>query len=596
MKSTPRTARTARVHAVSPMTIARRGIAMADIIVSKDASATVKHAADELALFLRRVTGGEFRIGQRPGKTGCHLLVGPGAARLADAEFTTKGLGPEEIIIRSTEKGVILAGGEPRGTLYAVFSFLEDCVGCRWWSSSSSTIPATPTLIIAPQKVRYASPLEYRYSFWIDAFDPDWAVRNKSNGPDKLNQPRYGGRMTHGGVHTFFPLIPPQTYFKDHPDWFSLIDGKRTHERAQLCLTNMEMRKQLIANLKDRIRANPAQLVFSVSQNDWAGNCQCDACKALDDAAGSPAGSLLHFVNAVAEEIERDWPHVSISTLAYQYTRKPPKDIRPRPNVIIQLCSIECSFSVPLTDERNRAFRDDIVAWAGIAERLYIWDYVTNFSHHFLPHPNLRVLGPNIRFFVANHAKGIFEQGAYTTRGAEFAELRAWVLARLLWNPRLNDRRLIAEFCNGYYGAAGKHILAYIKLIHDAVAVAGDYSGCFSAPAQGFLSFDVLNSGWKAMQAARKAVAADPVVLNRVAMAELPVMYAFMSNWKALQAQCAAAKAVWPLRSSIQTVAADFKQTATANNVTRVNEWHEGFGLVDKAVAAVTTPEAKQNA
>lgn len=573
------------VTAAKRVSISSGGAATADIVVAKNAPRQAKYAAHALADFLGRVTGSKFRINRKPGKAKFHLLVGRGAAGFADPAFAAENLGPEGIILRTVGNNIIIAGGQPRGTLYAVFTFLEDYADCRWWSSKVSTIPEKPTLVLPPLQVCYIPPLEYHYPFWTDAFDPDWAIRNKSNGPDKLKNLKYGGHMTHGGGHTFYRLISPKKYFKDNPEWFSLIKRKRTHDRAQLCLTNQDMRKELIKNLKSWIRENPGQLVFSVSQNDWAGNCGCSKCRKLDAKAGSPAGSLLLFVNAVAEEIEEEFPHVSISTLAYQYTRKPPKNIRPRPNVIIQLCTIECSFSVPLTHKRNRKFRDDIVGWSRIADRLYIWDYVTNFSHHFLPHPNLRVLGPNIRFFVSHNTRGIFEQGAYATHGAEFAELRAWVLAKLLWDPKLNDKRLITEFCNGYYGLAGKYIVAYLKLTHDAVETTGDRLGCFSHPTeQKFLSFDLLNKGWNKLQGAERAVANDAVLLNRVKMVQLPVMYAFMSKWKALRAQCRAAKALWPMPEEIEALGAEFKRIAKANKVTRVNEWTEGFGLVDQAI------------
>ena len=209
------------------------------------------------------------------------------------------------------------------GSQEGVFAFLEDCLGCRWWTSKASTIPANPTVNIPFLDIRYVPPIEYRYSFWTDAFDPHWAVRNRSNGPDGLNRPEFGGQITHGGVHTFYPLIPPERYFGDHPEWFSLIDGKRSHDRAQLCLTNTDLRKELITNLKERIRRSPAQHVFSVSQNDWHGNCQCADCKALDDAAGSPAGSLLYFVNTVADEIGPPWTSaVTPSSLPHRTKRQ----------------------------------------------------------------------------------------------------------------------------------------------------------------------------------------------------------------------------------------------------------------------------------
>ena len=280
-------------------------------------------------------------------------------------------------------------------------------------------------------------------------------------------------------MHTFYPLIPPEKYFAEHPEWFSEIDGKRTTEHAQLCLTNEDMRKELVKNLKERLRNNPAATIASVSQNDWIGNCKCKNCAAIEQEEGSPAGLMLRFVNAVAADIEQEFPNVAISTLAYQYTRKPPKITKPRDNVIVQLCSIECSFCKPLADERNKAFRDDIVGWSQMCKRLYIWDYTTNFRHHIMPHPNLRVLGPNVKFFADHNVKGIFEQGAYTTSGAEMAELRAWVLAKLLWDPSRDGEALTNEFIEGYYGPAAPHIKAYLKVTHDAVEQSGDWLGCF---------------------------------------------------------------------------------------------------------------------
>ncbi|MFZ2052922.1 MAG: DUF4838 domain-containing protein [Candidatus Aminicenantales bacterium] len=173
---------------------------------------------------------------------------------------------------------------------------------------------------------------------------------------------------------------------------------------------------------------------------------------AVDGEEGSPSGSLLRFVNAVAADIEDEFPHITIDTLAYQYTRKPPRTTRPRPNVMVRLCSIECSFSVPLDDPRNRTFIDDLEEWSKVADRLFIWDYTTDFSNYIQPHPNYGVLGPNIRLFIKNNVRGVFEQGAYQSRGSEMAEMRAWMLAKLLWNPALDAARLREEFLEGYYG------------------------------------------------------------------------------------------------------------------------------------------------
>ena len=138
-------------------------------------------------------------------------------------------------------------------------------------------------------------------------------------------------------------------------------------------------------------------------------------------------GSLLTFVNTVADEVARRHPGARIGTLSCQYSRKPPRFLKPRPNVQIQLCSIECSVLQPMDEAAvkvNAAFADDLRGWARICEDISIWTYNTNFRNYLLPCPNLRVIEPNIRFFVANNVRGIYMQGAYHAMGAEFSELR----------------------------------------------------------------------------------------------------------------------------------------------------------------------------
>ena len=573
-----------RTHG-APLIIAENGEAKAVIVVAGDATEPERHAAAELAEFLRQITGATFEISTSPTAGGSRLLVGPGAAKLAVPDFSTDGLGTDGIVIRSVGNNLILAGGRPRGTLYAVYTFLEDNLGCRWWSSTAGTIPKKPTVVVGELNVRYVPALEYRESFWYDAFDGDWAVRNKCNGNSERLDDKHGGKHTYDGfVHTFYPLIPPERYFLEHPDWFSEIDGKRTTDRGQLCLTNEQMRAELVKNLKERLRKNPAATIASVSQNDWHGNCQCARCAAIEKEEGSPAGLMLQFVNAVAAAIEPEFPNVAIDTLAYQYTRKPPKITRPRHNVIVRLCSIECSFSKPLSDERNKEFRDDIIGWSKICSRLYIWDYTTNFRHYVMPHPNLRVLGPNVKFFADHNVKGLFEQGAYQSYGAEMAELRAWVLAKLLWDPSRDGRQLTDEFIAGYYGPAAPHIKDYLKTTHDAVEAAGDWLGCFSQHTAKFLSFETLSKGWGQLKAAEAAVANDPELRFRVQVAQLPAMYTFLLRWDEMRKACQEANAAWPMHESAGACFEQFRQIAEKKKITRLSEGQEGLGPLEKAV------------
>ncbi|MDH7568374.1 MAG: DUF4838 domain-containing protein, partial [Armatimonadota bacterium] len=221
-------------------------------------------------------------------------------------------------------------------------------------------------------------------------------------------------------------------------------------------------------------------------------------------------------------------------TLAYQYTRKPPRLVRPRRNVIVRLCSIECCFTHPLEScPQNASFRDDIVGWSKICDRLYVWDYVTNFSHYLLPHPNLDVLEPNIRFFVNHGVKGIFEQGNYQSFGGEMQELRSYMIARLLWNPDYGARRAQEEFLKGYYGPAAPPIRAYLRLMHDEVRREKIHLRCFTQPTAAHITPEVIARADALFEEAERLAAGHPQILARVRKARIPVWYAMLCRGRA---------------------------------------------------------------
>lgn len=546
---------------VNAMEIATRGQPRVVILQEPNATATEQTAANELTNYLHQITGATFDI-QTASATNIPdhaILVGPGpAANELFPKIALDQFGPEEFVMRTKRQRLLLAGGRPRGTIYAVYHFLQEACGVRWWTPWATNVPHQVTLQIPDLNKREKPAFEYRDPFWFTAFDPLWKVRNGANGERRPIPPELGGCIKYKGfAHTFYELVPPGKYFASHPEWFSLINGKRTADHAQLCLSNPELRDFVVNRVKEWLRESPDAKIVSVTQNDCQGACQCTNCQAIDQAQGSPSGSMIAFVNYVAEKIAPEFPDVAVDTFAYQYTRHPPRTLRPRTNVIVRLCSIECNFGVPLDDPSNTKFLSDLKGWSKICHRLYIWDYVTDFSDYLLPHPNWFVLGPNLRLFAKYGVQGVFEEGAYGGYGAEMGELRAWVLAQLLWNPQQNDRALIEEFIEGYYGkAAAQPIRRYLDLMHEASK--GYYLGCFTRPHAPFLTFKVLAQAEQLWQQAEEASANDPEKLERVQMAHLPVRFAFLRNWVELRKECQNQKAKWPLPESRKAVADQF--------------------------------------
>ncbi len=522
------------------LTLARDGHSDYLIVLPTKPSSVEATAADELRGHLQKVTGAKLEIlnenRARPDRKAILVGATERMKRLLP-EVSLTSLGADGIVMKTVDGDLVLAGHPKRGTLYAVYTFLEDVVGCRWWTAEESFTPNRPTLEIPALDVVYAPKLKVREAFYLNAFDGVFSARCKCNGHFNRVAKQYGGHERFAGfVHTFYPLLPPEKYFKEHPEWYSLIGGKRTHHRGQLCLTNEEMRRELVRNALALLRESPGAGMISISQNDWRGNCQCEKCKAIEEEEGAPSGLMIRFVNAVAEQIEKEFPNVLVETLAYQYTRKPPRHARPRGSVVVRLCSIECSFVQPLADgPQNEKFRGDIESWSRIAPRLYVWDYVTNFCNYILPHPNLPVLAPNIRFFVDHKVMALFEQGDYGSSIGDFVRLRAWLVAHLMWNPDQDENRLISEFLEGYYGAAAPHLLAYLNTINEAGRRSGVYLRCFMNGTSGWLSLDDLNTATRHFNKAMAAVADDPVLLRRVRRERMPLDHVWLRRYRSLK-------------------------------------------------------------
>ena len=541
------------------------------IVVAEDAIASEQTAARELRDHLELVTGVEFPIrndSETPSATR-QIVVGP-TKRFCAAfpNLDLASLGHDGIVMKTVGETIYLAGGRPRGTLYAVYTFLEDVVGVRWWTPTEQFIPRIPNMTVPKLDTVYIPKLKYREAFYRGAFDGVFAARCKCNGHYERIPEEYGGHYSIlGWCHTFYQILPPSKYFKQHPEWYSEINGERVAERAQLCLTNEKMRAEFVKNALKRLRKDPNAGIISIAQNDGRGPCQCEKCRALDKKEGSASGPVIHFVNAVAEEIEKEFPDVWVETLAYVYTRHAPKHVKPRKNVIIRLCSIECSFSQPLgTGPQNETFKKDIEAWSAIAHQLYIWNYVTNFSNYILPHPNLRVLAPNIRFFVDHKTIGLFEQGDSQCSCSDFPELRAWLLGRLMWDPSRDDNALIAEFLEGYYGPAAEPLGQYIELIHDAVERSGTYLRCYMNDTS-WLDLDGLNRATELFNEARDLVADDTVLSKRVRRARMPLDHVWLRRCHALKRIAKAEDKPWLGPEDPKAFCDEFVKTAYAFDV-----------------------------
>ena len=514
------------------LTIANDGKSPYQIVIASNVPSSERYAAEELQKYLQKITAAKLPIITDAAKPEAHeILLGDNAhLRKLKLGLDCAGFGPDGFALRTAGNRLIIAGGKPRGTLNGVYTFLEEKLGVRWFTPELEIVPATNRLSIAPLSESHVPRLEYREVFWREMMrDADFAARHRLNGNHYALTEKHGGRAAvyFPFVHSFDLLIPPDLY-KEHPEYFPLIQGQRKGGYVQRCLSNPEVITLAKKHVRQWIKDHPDATIISVSQNDTGNWCQCETCKALDDAEGSPAASLIKFVNAIAEDIAADYPQVRIDTLAYQYTRKPPKTLRPRANVIIRLCSIECCFAHPLATcsaEENRRFRDDIIAWEPVAPKLYIWDYTPNFAHYQQPFPNFDALRPNVRFFVEHHVSGLFEQGNYSGGGyGELGPLRAYLLAKLLWNPETDLQKHTHEFLEAYYGAAAPQLQAYLDLLEAQVRDGRTHAHIFDSSKAAYLNDKFLEQADQILATGEQSTT-DEVTRQRVTVARLPIWY-----------------------------------------------------------------------
>ena len=458
------------------LVLAARGKTSDYAIVAPEQSAeNVAYAAKELQQWVNRLTGADLAIVPGLPTNSCKQTKAIRLAAVSDPE-----LGDDGFELKAESNGCLLVKGGRRGLLYGVYELLERFGGIMWLSPDFTHLPKMDRLVVPSDladRQKPAFPARHHDTFNCWGI-PEFAARSRLN--ESTAHMRFGSWFPPhdrvlGKCHTFHRLVPPETYYATHPEYYSLVKGKRLKVQPQLCLTNPDVFRIALSNVLARIAANKSDprewrrltKYYGVSQDDWNNYCECPNCAAIDAREESHAGCVIWFLNKLAEEVEKAHPDVMLSTLAYMYSRKPPKYLRPRHNVAICLCTIECDFSKPMTVNRyqeNIDFKENVLNWRGMTKDLFLWDYAANWRATPTPYPNLSAMAANIRFYRDAGAQHLFEEGI-SSPSASFTDLKGWVGAKLMWNPDQPHEPLLTRFCEAYYGKAAPHVLAFIRLM-----------------------------------------------------------------------------------------------------------------------------------
>ncbi|MEO8961787.1 MAG: DUF4838 domain-containing protein [Ginsengibacter sp.] len=587
------------------ITLVQKGKSAYSIVLPEKATIIEIQSAKVLQDYLFRITGVNLPVVPDNVKnTSFEILIGR-VSRPEQDKIDYNQLKQDGLLIRTNKHTLTLTGGDKKGVIYSVYTFLDKYLGCRKYTSDFTYIPQKKAIVLQPINDIQLPAFRFRETYYNDVYDPEFMNWHKLHSFEGR-----GGEKTQWGywVHTFNSLLDPKEYGESHPEYFSFYNGERhggsvpswdgssTQPQSQLCLTNPDVLEIVCKNLQKAIDKNPGALYWSVSQNDNVNYCRCDNCAALDKkyAAFAPEekllsthggdkypalgmGSLLTFINKVAGR----FPDKIISTLAYQYSRVPPKGIKPRKNVNIMLCSIESSRNDPM-QTGDKAFSEDLIGWGKLTDNILVWDYVIRFSHLFAPFPNLRILQPNIKFLRDNNVSALFEQGNIQS-GGDFAPLRAYMIAKMLWNPDIDIEKEKNEFIAAYYGPAAADIKEYIGLLHDNNQSGKDVKmSIFGSPVQekeSFLSEDLISKYNQIFDRAEKKVQSLPGYFVRVKSARLPVYYAMLEIAREVKTGSRGAfvkgeDGTLIPNSKIVNILYEFVYHCVRTKVSRTAEWH----------------------
>ncbi len=449
------------------MVFADKGKTKYRIVIPQNANDAQKKAAAIISSRFEQISGAAFPIvSEGPGfkPSGYEISISD-TNLLKTSGIKRKNLGKEGYAIDVRGNRLFIYGGGLRGAISGAYSLLEEDLGCRWYALGSNDIPKMKTLAFKPVCRTVVPKLDIRDPFYLEAWETNWSLRNKTNAPYATIPKNWGGNSKYSWfVHSYARIFDPSVDFATHPEYFAEIKGKR--QPSQLCVTNPDVIKEGIEKARDCLKFYPDCNIISISPNDGRGYCECANCSAIDKAEGSKSGSMIFFINKIADALKDEFPDATFMSLAYLDTFYPPKNLRPSANVAVQLCTDSHAWKYQFCHiTESTEFQSAMKAWAAINAKIYIWDYPCDYVHWLVPMANMPVWQKNIQFYMANNARGIMLQGDSMSYGCDMAEMRSWVWSKQLWDPNLDTKKLMKDFILGYYKEAAVPVWNYNMLM-----------------------------------------------------------------------------------------------------------------------------------
>ena len=461
-------------NARAAVEIARNGQTQAVIVDNG-----FKASATSLQEYLKKITGAEPRImtSESAVPAGAPRIVLQKVARITGS--STGATASQAYRIQTEGNALRLSGASDKAVDYAVWGLLEDHLGCHFYTARTQfmkylgpdleVVPSQPTVSLDKindfQEPAFAS----RGYVWLNPA-PDWRHKNRQGGypEDPVT-----------GNHNFYSFLPPATYFSPHPEWYPLgRDGKRKPQDAMgLCATNEALAQEMAKRVGEKmaIWKDPEQPI-AVGQGDGFSACYCPVCRALVKEQKSEAAPYILLLNRVLDLTAMEYPRHQIVTFSYFDTLKVPTTLKPHPRLWINVVTSSLSqntagdqFNSIEEVPANRYYRDAVAGWPRVAPgRVTVWHWNNpDPGNELSSWPNLYSFIQDIRFYQRSGIAGVNPQnGTNGSGGWSLAELRSWVWAHMMWNPKQDEDKLIRQFIGDYYGPrAAPHVYEYVRTL-----------------------------------------------------------------------------------------------------------------------------------
>lgn len=470
------------------------GVCLAPIIVRTDVSPNTLNAAQELASYIEKISGAKPAILKGAPKPFPEKAVWVGVHE----EFKTifpgvkRDLSGEEIVIVSNKQHLAIFGNDSDqlgfkdiivqnrsipnaqksyGTVNAVYTFLQDNLGVRWFMPGElgEDFQVNKNIVVKNSEYRYSPQFTWRSGVFLTS-RPGWSKNDKHTDLWTQRQRMYFSKDIINAGHPFNDWW--EKYSTTNLDIFAL--NERGHRNpileprtVKLCLTNEKVVHLWLAEVQQMLSDNPFLEIISVNENDSynQGHCTCENCRKLDQVSVSSKEKNLSdrhiwFANKLGQELLKKYPNRNdLKLLFFAYGNNRPLPLKEKLSKNIGVVSVanfhmRRKSQLDISEDRVKEYLD----WSKMTETIYWRPNIGNpvGFRWGMPDVAFNQIFDDFKFVANNNCRGVFFDSYpmhWSTQGVQY-----YLASQLSWNPRMEKEPLLLEYFNRMYGAASQEM------------------------------------------------------------------------------------------------------------------------------------------